>query len=199
MREFPAPIHKAMAALSKLPGVGPKTALRYVFALLDLPLRDREILAQSVLELGGIKRCTTCFSFSEEPTCEICSDQRREINKLCVVAESRDISTIEATGAYHGRYFVLGGRLNPIEGQTPETLNVRRLLDRIEAHPEVQEVILAFSPDVHGETTILFLARQLKSMNRRTTRLARGLPMGADIEYTDEVTLGDAMTGRRDA
>ncbi|MFA6131098.1 MAG: recombination mediator RecR [Patescibacteria group bacterium] len=198
MREFPAPIHKAMQALSKLPGVGPKTALRYVFALLEFPERDRLLLAQSIQELQNIKRCQTCFAFSETPTCEICADSQRDPSILCVVAESRDISTIEATGAYHGRYFVLGGRLNPIEGQTPEKLHVRDLLSRLEAHPEIHEIILAFSPDVHGETTILFLSRQMKNIGRKATRLARGLPMGADIEYADEVTLGDALTGRRE-
>lgn len=199
MRRFPAPIHNAVAALSKLPGVGPKTALRYVFALLRLQNHERSQVAHAVAALQHVQVCKTCFTYAEKITCEICSDAKRPNDILCVVAESRDIATIEATDAYRGRYFVLGGTLNPIEGMTPEMLNVAKLMERIEAHPEITEVILAFSPDVHGETTIMYLSRRLKTLGRRSTRLARGLPMGADIEYTDEVTLGDALLGRREA
>ncbi len=199
MRKFPAPIHRAVAALTSLPGVGPKTALRYTFALLRQSQHQREQFAQAVLGLAQISRCSRCFAYSEEPQCAICRDSSRSDAILCIVSESRDISTIEATGAFAGRYFVLGGTLNPIEGQTPETLNMDRLVDRLHAQPEIEELILAFSPDVHGETTMMYLARQLKSAERRVTRLARGLPLGADLEYADEVTLGDALTGRREA
>lgn len=199
MRRFPTPIHNAVAALTKLPGVGPKTALRYVFAFLRLSPQEIDAVARAIASLNLVQTCKTCFTYSEKPICDICTDARRQTDLLCVVAESRDISTIEATDAYHGRYFVLGGTLNPIEGQTPDMLNVGKLIERIEANPKIQEVILAFSPDVHGETTIMYLSRKLKQMNRRATRLARGLPMGADIEYTDEVTLGDALLGRREA
>lgn len=188
-----------MAALTKLPAVGPKTALRFVFALLRLPSEERRRFAQAIVNLDNVQMCNSCFAYAESSTCEICSNQKRDASLLCVVAESRDISTIEATNAFNGRYFVLGGSLNPIDGNTPEVLNVNQLFNRIEARPEITEIILAFSPDVHGETTIMYLARKIKQLNRKATRLARGLPMGADIEYTDEVTLGDALIGRRDA
>ena len=116
-----------------------------------------------------------------------------------MVADSRDVSTIDATNVFNGQYFVLGGTLNPIEGHTPDTLNMVQLMQRIESEPELVEVILGFSPDVHGETTIMYLSRQLKRFEHiRTSRLARGLPIGADIEYADEVTLGDALLGRRE-
>lgn len=199
MRKFPAPIHNAVAALSKLPGVGPKTALRYVFSLLRLSEYEIDTVAKAIASLKHIQVCQSCYAYSENSTCEICEDQKRHGDTLCVVSESRDIATIEATDAFRGRYFVLGGTLNPIEGRTPEMLNIQALVQRLEARPEIQEVILAFSPDVHGETTIMYLARRLKQLGKKTTRLARGLPMGADIEYTDEVTLGDALLGRREA
>ncbi|PIX62035.1 recombination protein RecR [Candidatus Uhrbacteria bacterium CG_4_9_14_0_2_um_filter_41_50] len=198
MRKFPAPIHNAIAALSRLPGVGPKTALRYVFALLRMNKQDREIFARAVINLENITECSVCFTHSEDPVCAICKDSQRSNSVLCVVSESRDISTIEATNTYHGKYFVFGGTLNPIEGATPETLNMRELVERLKSRPEIKEVILAFSPDVHGETTIMFLSRKIKQLGRKTTKLARGLPIGADIEYADEVTLGDALLGRRE-
>ncbi len=199
MRRFPAPIQQVMSALGRLPGVGPKTALRYTFALLRLPSHEIDVIARAVAGLKSVGTCQTCYTYTEQPICDICSDAKRASNMLCVVSESRDIATLEATNAFHGKYFVLGGVLNPIEGQTPETLRLRELQSRLELHPEITEVILAFSPDVHGETTIMYLGRQLKTLNRKATRLARGLPMGADIEYADEVTLGDALLGRRDA
>lgn len=198
MRRFPAPIHNAVAALTKLPGVGPKTALRYVFAFLRLSPQELDAVARAIGSLNTVQVCKSCHAYSEKAVCDICVDEKRQKDILCVVAESRDISTIEATDTYHGKYFVLGGTLNPIEGRTPEMLNVQPLIDRVEANPEIQELILAFSPDVHGETTIMYLSRRMKQLGRRSTRLARGLPMGADIEYTDEVTLGDALLGRRE-
>lgn len=199
MRQFPTPIHNVVAALSKLPGVGPKTALRYAFALLHMNKHDLARIGQAIINLSNVQVCRECFAYSETPVCGICSDEKRSQNVLCVVSESRDIATIEATDAFRGRYFVLGGRLNPIEGMTPEELNVDRLIQKIEANPDIKEVILAFSPDVHGETTIMYLSRRIKQLDRKATRLARGLPIGADIEYTDEVTLGDALLGRREA
>ena len=196
MRKFPAPIHNAVAALGKLPGVGPKTALRYVFALLRLQKGELDLLAKSMEALKFVNTCTRCFTYAESTTCEICRDQKRDQQLLCVVAEARDIATIEATGIYGGLYFVLGGVLNPVDGYTPDRLHVKELNDRLTAEPGIREVILAFSPDVHGETTILYLSRLLKQMKKKVTRLARGLPMGADIEYADEVTLASALSGR---
>jgi recombination protein RecR len=196
MRKFPTPIHNVVAALTKFPGVGPKTALRYAFTLLRMRQDEREQMARAIIDLQHVKTCSQCFAHAEDPTCSICKDQKRAEDVLCVVSESRDISTIEAANAYHGKYLVLGGVLNPIDGYTPETLKIRELIERLETHPEIREIILAFSPDVHGETTMMYLARKIKEYDRRVTRLARGLPIGADLEYTDEVTLGDALLGR---
>lgn len=199
MRKFPAPIHNLVAAFSTLPGVGPKTALRYVFALLRLPKSDVEHFARSLMALTkDITVCRLCKTYSEMEMCEICRDAKRISNVLCVVAEPRDISTIEATGTYHGRYFVLGGLLNPMEGITPETLNIRELLHRLEAQADIQEILLAFSPNIQGETTTLYLSKLVRQLGRRTTKLARGLPHGADLEFADEVTLGESISGRRE-
>ncbi len=199
MRKFPAPIRNAAAALGKLPGVGPKTALRYAFALLRLPKHELESVAKSIDALKSVQTCSICFSYSEGVICEICSDRERTSGQLCVVGESRDIGTMEATAAYKGKYFVLGGTISPVDGRTPEALNVRQLKERIETDTNIHEVILAFSPDVYGETTIMYLARLLRSYQKKITRLARGLPMGADIEYADEVTLLSALQGRSEA
>lgn len=196
MRKFPAPIHNAIAALGKLPGVGPKTALRYAFALLRLQRGELELVAKSIDGLKFVTTCDRCFTYAEASICEICRDPKRDPKLLCIVAEARDIATIEATGIYHGLYLVLGGVLNPVDGYTPDKLNVKELQDRLQLDRDIVEVILAFSPDVHGETTILYLSRMLKNLGKKTTRLARGLPMGADIEYADEVTLASALSGR---
>ncbi|MEK7458914.1 MAG: recombination mediator RecR [Patescibacteria group bacterium] len=196
MRKFPTPIHNAVAALGRLPGVGPKTALRYAFALLRLSKYDLDSIARAIVELKNVTTCEVCHAHAERSVCDICSDATRSDDVLCVISESRDISTIEATQTYRGKYFVLGGVLNPIDGHTPDTLNVAALVTRLQFAPQIAEVILAFSPDVHGETTILYLTKTIHALHRRTTRLARGLPMGADIEYADEVTLASAMTGR---
>lgn len=199
MRKFPAPIHNLVAAFSTLPGVGPKTALRYVFALLRQSQGDVEYFSRSLMALTrDITVCALCKTYSESELCEICRDPRRVTDALCVVAEPRDISTLEATGAYHGRYFVLGGALNPVEGVTPDVLNIRKLMERLESEPNLGEVILAFSPNVHGETTMLYLSRLIRKLNRKTTRLARGLPLGADLEFADEITLGESLSGRRE-
>lgn len=196
MRNFPAPIRNAASALGRLPGVGPKTALRYAFAILNLTKHDIEHFAKSISGLTNVETCDTCFAFSEGTRCEICRNGQRNERQLCVIAESRDVATMEATAGFTGKYFVLGGTLNPVDGRTPETLNVHKLLKRIEASPNITEVILAFSPDIHGETTIMYLSRLLKPLEKKVTRLARGLPMGADIEYADEVTLLSALHGR---
>lgn len=199
MRKFPTPIHNATAALGRLPGVGPKTALRYAFSLLRLSKLELASIGRAIVDLGNITTCSICFTFAEKELCDICTDPNRDQTKLCIVSEARDISTIEATSVYKGRYFVLGGTLNPIDGRTPEMLNVKPLVDLLKNTPSITECILAFSPDVHGETTIMYLQRLLSASNMATTRLARGLPMGADIEYADEVTLASAMTGRSKA
>jgi len=198
MRKFPEPISNLVAAFSRLPGVGPKTALRYVFYLLKQPKSDLHIFSQTLLNLGErINVCPSCYTYTEGQLCDICQSSKREQNILCVVEEPRDISTIEATESYHGLYHVLGGILNPIEGMTPDALRVRELKERLERCPEIAEIILALPPTIHGETTIMFLQKELASFNRTISRLARGLPVGATLEFADEVSLGDALKGRK--
>lgn len=199
MRKFPEAIQNCMAAFSRLPGVGPKTALRYVFYLLQQPTHDLEVMARTINALTeNIFICNICFTYTERETCNICLDQKRDTNILCVVEASRDIATIESTDVYNGRYHVLGGILNPIEGMTPETLRIRELVERLKENEDISEIVLALSPNVHGETTMMFLSKHLAPLNRRMTRLARGLPIGATLEYADEITLGDAFKGRKE-
>ncbi len=198
MRRFPEPISNLVAAFARLPGVGPKTALRYVFYLLSQPTFDLEVMARALIQLGErIKTCPRCYTYTERETCEICQDPKRDASLLCVVEEARDISTIEATGMYNGFYHVLGGTLNPIEGMTPDTIRYRQLRDRLESQQDIREIILALSPTTQGEATILFLQKSLAPLGRSMTRLARGLPLGATLEFADEVTLGDALKGRK--
>lgn len=199
MIRLPDPIQNAVSAFSRLPGVGPKTALRYVFYLLKQPKHELETMARTINALSErVNVCGECFTYCERELCDICSDARRDASALCVVEEARDIAIVESTGVFGGHYHVLGGMLNPIEGMTPEVLRVRELLARAK-DPRVQEIILAFSPDTHGETTMLYLVRQLSPLQKKITRLARGLPTGASLEFADEVTLADALTGRRQA
>ncbi len=198
MRRFPEPITNLVAAFARLPGVGPKTALRYVFYLLHQPRTDLEVMARALIQLGErISTCPTCFTYTQREVCDICEDPKRDASLLCVVEEARDISTIESTGIYNGLYHVLGGTLNPIEGMTPEAIRFRELYQRLERAQTIREIILALSPTTHGEATILFLQKQLSPFSRTLSRLARGLPLGATLEFADEVTLGDAFKGRR--
>lgn len=199
MRRFPEPIQNAVASFARLPGVGPKTALRFVYYLLKLQKHDLDVMARSVVALSEIKVCATCFTYDEAELCAVCRDEKRDAATLCVVEEPRDISTLEATDAYRGRYHVLGGTLNPIEGITPDVLRIRELLERVRSTDSIREVILALSPTVHGEATMMYLTKQLSPLGRRVTRLARGLPIGASLEYADEITLGDALKGRRES
>jgi len=155
-------------------------------------------MARALIQLGErIKTCPRCYTYTEQELCEICQDPRRDASLLCVVEEARDISTIEATGMYNGFYHVLGGTLNPIEGMTPDTIRYRQLRERLASEPNIQEVILALSPTTHGEATIMFLQKSLAPLGRSLTRLARGLPLGATLEFADEVTLGDAIQSRK--
>lgn len=200
MRRFPEPIQNAVAAFARLPGVGPKTALRYVYYLLGLPPQEANTMARALVALGErIRTCERCYTYGEAETCDICVDLKRDATCICVVEESRDIATMEATGAFRGRYHVLGGILNPMAGVTPDAVRIRELEERLAQDSQISEVILALSPTVQGEATMLYLAKRLAPTGRRITRLARGLPIGATIEYADEVTLGDAYHGRRAA
>jgi recombination protein RecR len=185
-------------ALSRLPGVGPKSAQRIAFHLLKTERDEVTQLTKAITEArDSVRFCEQCFNFSETPICHICSDDRRDGTTVCVVEESRDVVAIEKTGQFRGRYHVLLGAINPLEGVGPEHLKVRELLLRLE--PEaINEVILCLNPNTEGDVTTMYLARLLKPLGVRVTQLAMGLPVGGDLEYADEVTLGRALTGRRE-
>jgi recombination protein RecR len=183
--------------LGRLPGVGPKGAQRIAFHLLQADPVDVRRLAQVLLEVKDkVRFCRTCFNVAEAEECRICRDPRRDPSVLCVVEEPKDVVAIERTGEFHGRYHVLGGAISPIEGVGPDDLRVRELMTRL-ADGTVTELILATDPNLEGEATATYLARLVKPMGLRVTRLASGLPVGGDLEYADEVTLGRAFEGRR--
>lgn len=183
--------------LGRLPGIGPKSAQRIAFHLLQTPEQDVRQLAETLLILKQrVRFCVICGHVTDEDECRICRDPRRDPAVLCVVEEPKDVIAIERTGEYRGRYHVLGGAISPIDGVGPDDLRIRELLQRL-ADGSVLEVILATDPNLEGEATATYLARTLSPMGLTVTRLASGLPVGGDLEYADEVTLGRAFAGRR--
>ena len=183
--------------LGRLPGVGPKGAQRIAFHLLDADPVDVKRLAQVLAEAKDkVRFCSVCGNVAEEEQCRVCRDPRRDRSLLCVVEESKDVVAIEKTREFRGRYHVLGGAISPIDGIGPDQLRVRELMARL-ADGEVTEVILATDPNLEGEATATYLTRMLRPLGLRVTRLASGLPVGGDLEYADEVTLGRAFEGRR--
>lgn len=197
MYEYPEPLERLVEALLRLPTVGPKTASRLAFHLLKAPLEEVDALARAVAELRTrMRSCDRCGNYSDQELCAICRDSRRESGLLCVVGEARDIAALERTGEFRGRYHVLGGLISPMDGIGPDQLSIKPLLARLETEP-VEELILATNPTVSGEATSLYLQRLLSIRPElKVTRLAQGLPMGADLEYADEITLGRALQGR---
>lgn len=199
---FGPAVQKLIDELSKLPGVGPKTAQRLTFHLLKLPPEEALPLAQALIEVKEVVRfCRRCFNLTEEELCDICRDTRRDVTTICVVEEPGDILSIERTHEYRGLYHVLGGALSPLDGIGPQKLHLTELTDRVRAE-ETREVIVATNPTMAGEATALYIAEELRPLvaagTLRITRPAAGLPMGGDLEYADEVTLGRALTGRRE-
>jgi recombination protein RecR len=183
--------------LGRLPGVGPKSAQRIAFHLLQADPVDVKRLAQVLVEVKDkVRFCRTCFNVAEADECRICLDPRRDPSLLCVVEEPKDVQAVERTREFRGRYHVLGGAISPIEGVGPDDLRVRELMQRL-ADGTVTELIIATDPNLEGEATATYLARLVKPMGLRVTRLASGLPVGGDLEYADEVTLGRAFEGRR--
>ena len=185
--------------LGRLPGIGPKSAQRIAFHLLQAePVDVRRLADVLVLVKEKVRFCTVCFNVSEDEQCRICRDPRRDPSVLCVVEEYKDVVAIERTREFRGRYHVLGGAISPIEGIGPEQLRIRELMQRL-GDGAIGEVILATDPNLEGEATATYLTRLLKDFDLRVTRLASGLPVGGDLEYADEVTLGRAFAGRRSA
>lgn len=182
--------------LGRLPGIGPKSAQRVAFHILEADAEDMGRLAEAIRTVKEkVQFCEVCFNVSEESRCRICLDPRREPSVICVVEESKDVMAIERTRSFRGRYHVLGGAINPIAGVGPDQLRIRELLNRL-SDDQIQEVILATDPNLEGEATATYLVRMLSSLGISITRLASGLPVGGDLEYADEVTLGRAFEGR---
>jgi recombination protein RecR len=205
---YAGPVQDLIDELGRLPGVGPKSAQRIAFHLLKLPREDALRLARSISEMKDrITFCRRCFNIAEGsatlrpgedgPECGICTDARRDTHVVCVVEEPRDIVAVEKTGEFRGRYHVLHGAISPIEGIGPDQLRVKELLSRID--PEgIEEIILCTNPNLEGEATALYLGRLIKPIGIRVTRIASGMPVGGDLEYADELTLGRALEGRRE-
>lgn len=196
MGRFPEPIQNLIEEFNKLPGIGPKTSERFIFYLLKQPKKELDNLAEKIRHLKEkITICPTCYNLTDKTPCFICSDKKRDQKIICVVAESPDVAAIEKTDKYNGVYHVLGGVINQIEGVGPDQLKIKELVNRIKKDG-IKEVILATNPDIEGESTALYLARLLKQLKIKITRIGRGLPMGSNIEYADEVTLANALAGR---
>ena len=194
---YTQPVQTLIDELGRLPGVGPKSAQRIAFHLLRIPVDDVGRLAEAITDAKARTRfCERCFNVADDTLCPICKDESRDGTLLCVVEESRDIVALEKTGEFRGRYHVLLGAMSPLEGIGPEQLKIRELVTRIE--PEgVEEIILCTNPNTEGEVTAMYLARLLKPLGLIVTRIASGLPVGGDLEYADELTLGRALEGRR--
>jgi recombination protein RecR len=194
---YTPPVQLLIDELGRLPGVGPKSAQRIAFHLLKIPTDDVMRLADSIIDAKNrVRFCDRCFNVADDTLCPICRDDSRDASVVCVVEESRDIVALEKTGEFRGRYHVLLGAMSPLEGIGPEQLKIRELIARIE--PEgIDEVILCTNPNTEGEVTAMYLARLLKPIGLTVTRIASGLPVGGDLEYADELTLGRALEGRR--
>ncbi|MEC9488608.1 MAG: recombination mediator RecR [Halanaerobium sp.] len=198
MRRFARPIDELVRQLTKLPGIGPKTAERLAFYILDMDMSQARRLADSIVKAKEkVRYCSICCNFTEEDPCSICEDERRDAGVICVVENPKDVLAMEKTGQFHGKYHVLHGSISPIDGIGPDQIRVKELLRRIQ-EGDIQEIIVATDPNVEGEATAMYLARLLKPLGVKVTRIAHGLPVGGDLEYADEVTLSKALDGRRE-
>ena len=194
---YDGPVQDLIDELGRLPGVGPKSAQRIAFYLLKLPKGDAQQLATAIVEVKErIGFCGTCWNISETDLCGLCADPQRHTGSLCVGEEPKEVIALERAG-FRGRYHVLQGALNPMEGIGPEQLRIRELMSRI-SDEEVQELILCTNPNIEGEATAMYLSRQIQPLGIKVTRIASGLPVGGDLEYADELTLGRALEGRRE-
>jgi recombination protein RecR len=192
-----SPVAALINEFSKLPTIGPKTAARLVFHLLNRPRNEAQSLAEAILAVKDkVHFCSICYSLSEQDPCEFCTDDRRDARVVCVVAEAKDVYAIERTGAFKGRYHVLGGLISPMDGIGPAQLHVKELIERM-AREEPGEIILATNPNAEGEATALYLSRLLQPLGSIVSRLAYGLPIGGELDYADELTITKALEGRR--
>ncbi len=199
----PEPVTRLIEAFAQLPGIGPKTASRLTFYLLRRPAEQAEVLADALRDLKQkTVFCEICYNITEASPCSVCRDEGRDRSTICVVEEPLDVIAIDRTGEYHGLYHVLHGAISPVEGIGPDELRIGELLARLKRAAEqgepVREVLLATNPNLEGEATAMYLARLIQPLGVRVTRLARGLPVGGDLEYADAVTLGRALQGRQE-
>ncbi|MGH2657785.1 MAG: recombination mediator RecR [Actinomycetota bacterium] len=195
---YEGPIQDLVDELNRLPGIGPKSAQRLAFHIVKAASQDAKRLAEAIVQAKErVRFCRECFGVSEGELCRFCADPTRDTAVVCVVEEPKDVSALERTGAIKGRYHVLGGAISPMQGIGPDDLRVQELLDRV-GRNGVGEVILATNPNLEGNATAMYVAGLLKPLGVRVTRLASGLPVGGDLEYADEVTLGQALEGRRE-
>jgi len=196
MAGYPEPLERLIRELKKLPSIGQRTAERLAFHLLSQPAEEVRLLSEALLDLKDkIRFCRECFNFSEGELCPICEDPRRDRSTICVVSHPQELWKIERTNGYHGLYHVLGGLISPVADVQPEDLHIEALMRRLEGG-QVKEVILALDPVVEGEATAMYLARKIKPLGIRTTRIAQGVPIGRDLEFADELTLKRALAGR---
>ncbi|MDH7487287.1 MAG: recombination mediator RecR [Anaerolineae bacterium] len=195
MSPLAGPVERLINEFSRLPGIGPKTASRLTFHLLRQPKEQAQALAEALQGLQKVVHCQRCFNIAESSPCAICSDAERDRSIICVVEEPLDVLAIERTREYRGLYHVLHGAISPVEGIGPDDLKIAELLKRLQEEP-VEEVLLATNPNLEGEATAMYIARLLSPLSVRVTRLARGLPVGGDLEYADSVTLARALEGR---
>ena len=191
------PVNKLIDEFAKLPGIGPKTASRLAFYILRSTREDALALADAICEVKDrIVLCSTCFNITEQDPCPVCADPQRDRNLICVVEEPLDVVALDRTGQYHGLYHVLHGAISPVDGIGPDRLRIRELIERVKRE-QPEEVILAMNPNIEGDATAMYIARQLIPLGVTVSRPASGLPVGGDLEYADEVTLGHALAGRR--
>ncbi|MFA4858276.1 MAG: recombination mediator RecR [Candidatus Margulisiibacteriota bacterium] len=196
--EYAGALGRLINEFKKMPGIGPKSAQRLAFYVLSIQKNEAEVLSRSILEAKEqIKNCSICFNLTDCDPCLICKDERRDQTLICVVAEPKDLIAVEKTKEYRGGYHVLGGLISPLDGIGPENLRIKELLRRI-AKGNVTEVVMAFSPSAEGEATVIYLSRLLKPLGVKLTRIAYGLPVGADMDFADEATLTKAFEGRRE-
>jgi recombination protein RecR len=195
---YPKALLLLLDELEKLPGIGPKSAQRLAYHLLGCSKEEAEMLARAITEAKEkIRFCSRCFNFSEEELCPICANESRDHSTICVVEEPKDLAAIERTREFKGVYHVLHGAISPLDGVNPEALKIKELLERIRRE-NVEEVVIATNPNIEGETTAMYIAKLIKPLGVKVTRLASGLPVGGDLDYVDEVTLGRALEARRE-
>ena len=199
MRQYPKPLNKLINELSKLPGIGGKTAQRLAFHILALEESEATALANSIVNAKrSLHYCSVCGNLTDTDPCEICSDESRDRTKVCVVETPQDVIAMERIREFKGLYHVLHGAISPVEGIGSNDINLKSLITRLQQHDEIDEIIVATNPNIEGEATAMYIARLLKPSGIKVTRIAHGIPVGGDLEYADEVTLLKAMEGRRE-